>query len=281
LKHEYSENTGLNPTSNQGYELNPIISLILIICLIFLLIFFSHPVFGLLFLIFAFLLYGISGVSLNAMVKRARFLVVFSIFIFLIQFLFTPGQDILFTLIPESSPIFPGALPISTNGILVGLSMTLRFLVIVFASFWFISITNPNKLAYTLMQLGLPYRYGFMIVTSLRFLPQFEVDSNIVRKAQLARGIKLDKGGIKNIYNHVKFTLRPLIITALQKADIVARSMEGRGFGYKNTRTYVDMTPITKRDVMITLTIISITSLLILTISIFYSQSELIEFLIS
>ena len=270
-----------NNRPTPGYDLNPIISLILIICLIFLLIFFSHPVFGFLLLIFVFLLYGISGVSLNVMFKRARFLVVFGIFIFLIQFLFTPGQDVFFTLIPKSSPIFSGALPITTNGIILGLSMTLRFLVIVFASFWFISITNPNKLAYTLMQLGLPYRYGFMIVTSLRFIPQFELDSNTVRQAQLARGIKLDKGGLKGIYNHVKYTLRPLIITALQRADTVARSMEGRGFGYKNTRTYVDEVKITKNDIMMTVLILSITSILILSINIFFTQTDLIEFLIS
>ncbi len=268
-------------TSSPMHNLNPLTNLILIVSIIVLLIFLTHPVFGFLLLIFVVLLYGISGIGLGTMMKKARFLIYFSLFIFLIQFLFTPGDQILFTIIPASSPIFPGALPVTEMGIILGLSMTFRFLVIVSASFWFISITDPNKLAYSLMQLGLPYRYGFMLVTSLRFLPQFEIESNTVRNAQLARGIKVDKTGLRGIYNHIRFTLRPLIITALQKADTVSRAMEGRGFGYYKKRNFIDKSTFNTNDVIYIIMIISITVSLIFFTTIIFDQSEIIEILIS
>jgi energy-coupling factor transport system permease protein len=159
--------------------------------------------------------------------------------------------------------------------------MTLRFLVIVLSSFWFISVTDPNTLAGALMQFGLPYRYGFMLVTSLRFLPQFEVESNTVHNAQLTRGIKLKKSGLRNIYDHVKFTLRPLIISALQKADTLSRSMEGRGFGLYKTRTFIDQSKFSKKDLIITSLIVASTILLIILLNLINDQIELVKFLIS
>jgi energy-coupling factor transport system permease protein len=212
--------------------------------------------------------------------KRARFLLYFGIFIFLIQLLFTPGDKVLLNIIPESAPLYPGSLSLTYEGLTLGLSMTMRFLVIVLSSFWFISVTDPNKLASALMQFGLPYRYGFMLVTSLRFLPQFEIESNTVHNAQLTRGIKIRKNGLRNIYNHVKFTMRPLIISALQKADTLSRSMEGRGFGLYKTRTFIDQTKFSKKDLLITCLIVFTTILLIIIFNIVYDLTEFVKLLI-
>jgi energy-coupling factor transport system permease protein len=233
-------------------------------------LFFPEPIFGLILLNTVIILYVISRVKLDIILKRAKFLLYFGIFIFLIQLLFTSGDIVIIHLIPLTSPVFPGALTVTTAGVSLGLSMTLRFLVIVLSSFWFISITDPNRLASSLMQVGLPYRYGFMLVTALRFLPQFEIESNTVRNAQLTRGIRLQKHGIKNIYNHVKFTLRPLIFSALQKAETLARSMEGRGFGLYKTRTFVDKAELTKGDLMAISIILSTTISLVILLTFFY-----------
>jgi energy-coupling factor transport system permease protein len=214
-------------------------------------------------------------------VKRARFLVIFGFFVFLIQALFTPGDVVLLKPIPDTSPILPGIISITMEGVILGLEMTLRFLVIVLASFWFVAITDPNKFAYSLMQLGLPYRYGFMLVTSLRLLPQFEIESNTVHNAQLARGIKLEKHGFRGLYNHVRYTLRPLIISALQRAEVMARSMEGRGFGLYKSRTFVDHARITKKDIAIASACILITLFIIISMMLVANQNEVVEFLLS
>ncbi len=263
------------------HRLNPITNLVFLICLVILLLVFPNILFSLLLLILIFTLYGVAGININIILKKGRFLIYFSVIIFLIQLLFTPGEDVIFTVIPNSSPVLPGLLPITTNGLILGTSMTLRFLVIVLASFLFVAITDPNQLAYSLMQIGLPYRYGFMLVTSLRFLPQFEIESNIVRKAQLSRGIKLEKQGVKGIYNHIKFTLRPLIISALQKAEIVARSMEGRGFGIYKKRSFINKKRITRTDMVITTIIITVTIFLIITFTFVFNQNDLSKLLVS
>ncbi|MGI6708007.1 MAG: hypothetical protein ACOX33_02585 [Dethiobacteria bacterium] len=41
-----------------------------------------------------------------------------------------------------------------------GLLLVFRFLNIIGSSYLFVATTDPNRLAYALMQAGLPYRYG-------------------------------------------------------------------------------------------------------------------------
>ena len=222
-----------------------------------------------------------AGLKSALIIKKARFLIYFGIVIFLIQVLFNSQGDVLFTLIPTSSPIFPGAIPITTTGIVSGLSMMLRFLGIVLASLLFVAVTDPNQLAFSLMHLGLPYRYGFMLVTALRFLPIFELEANTVRKAQLSRGIRLEGKGPKGIYQHVKYTLRPLIVGALQKAENIARSMEGRGFGVYKKRVFIDDTSIRKTDQLIAIGMILITVILVSLFTLYLNQSTLAESIFS
>ncbi len=64
-----------------------------------------------------------------------------------------------------------------------------RFLDVVLLSYLFVLTTEPNLLAYGLMQVGLPYRFGFALVTALRLVPVFEKEGETVYRAQLARGI--------------------------------------------------------------------------------------------
>ena len=280
-KTNYLNNSTYNQGNSPFHRLNPITNLIILICIVILIFYFSHPIFSLLLLIIVLLMYGIAGINITVIAKKARFLIFFCIFIFLIQLIFTADGNIIFTIVPNTSPILPGFLPITDHGVHLALSMTFRFLVIVFISLFFIAITDPNMFAYSLMKLGLPYRYGFMLITALNFLPQFEIEANIVRKAQLSRGIKIEAGGLKGIYNHIKFTLRPLIISALQKADSIARSMEGRGFGLYKKRTFVDKNRVTTQDKIIGPVIIGITICLLLLFIFYIDQHELANTLTS
>ena len=227
------------------------------------------------------IMYVIAGLKSSLIIKKARFIIYFSIFIFFIQALSSSQGIVLFTLIPASSPIFPSAIPITSSGILLGLSMMLRFLGIVLSSLLFVSVTDPNKLANSLIRIGLPYRYGFMIVTSLRFIPLFELEANTVRKAQLSRGIKLKTRGLTGIYDHIKYTLRPLIVTAIQKAETLSRSMEGRGFGVYKKRTFINQTPITTKDKAIGIGAIIVTIIILISFTIYYNQYELADYLVS
>ncbi|HLV45057.1 MAG TPA: energy-coupling factor transporter transmembrane component T, partial [Aggregatilineales bacterium] len=67
-----------------------------------------------------------------------------------------------------------GPVDVTTGGLEAGVYVASRFLSVVLLSYLFVFTTSPNDLAYGLMQVGLPYRFGFTLVTALRLVPVFE-----------------------------------------------------------------------------------------------------------
>ncbi len=149
------------------------------------------------------------------------------------------------TVIESGIPI----LAITSGGLNTGLRFTGRFLSIVFMSYIFILTTNPSQLAYALIKIGLPYRYGFMLVTALRLAPILENDAQTVYRAQLVRGVQYDQGNLKKIFLLIQQFMTPLIISALRRADKLVFSMEGRGFGRYSVRNFRDQTTPTFLDI--------------------------------
>ncbi len=126
--------------------------------------------------------------------------------------------------------------------------MMLRFINIIASSYLFVSTTDPNKLVYALMQAGLPYRHGFMLITSLRFIPIFTQELAVIRNAQMAKGIDLEGVSLKKMLRAVKYLLTPLVICALNKVDYLAISMESRAFGLYKGRSYLSEQAVDRKE---------------------------------
>jgi len=182
--------------------------------------------------------FGVAGVSLKLSSRRIRFLVIFSLFMLVIQLLVTINGEILFFIIPQYGDIGP-ALPVTDYGLERGLILALRFLIIVFSSMLFISITDPTLFAHSLTRLQIPYRYAFGLVLALRFLPIFDAETDLVRMSQRSRGITMEVGSPSKLLRSLRFTFFPLLVSALSRIDTLANSMDTRGFGYRKTRTYL------------------------------------------
>lgn len=156
-------------------------------------------------------------------------------------------------------------LTITSGGLLTGLRFGGRFLSVVFMSYIFILTTDPSDLAYALMKLGLPYRYGFMLVTALRLAPVMEEEGQTIYRAQLVRGVRYDRGNLRKLVLIIQQFMTPLLISALRRADKLVFSMEGRGFGKQPMRTFRNRPCPTYLDLLISIILtFFFTSLIIL-----------------
>ena len=144
-------------------------------------------------------------------------------------------------------------LQITTGGVMMGLQYSGRFLTIVVISYIFILTTDPSDLAYALMRFGLPYRYGFMLVTALRLAPILEDEGRIIYQAQLTRGIRYDRDNLRKIPLLIQQFFTPLLINALRRADKLVFSMEGRGFGKQSGRTFRKRPSLSHLDIFVSL----------------------------
>lgn len=193
----------------------------------------------------AFLVIGAiaSRAGLGRFQRRLKMLVFFSVTVLVIQaFFYKQGTPIPLVYLGHTQVV------IWSQGLVRGVGLVLRFLNVILASMLFIVTTDPNHLAYALMQAGLPYRYGFMLVVALRFIPIFGYEMIQVRNAQLSKGIDVGSAGLRNLPRYVKYTVMPLVISALEKVDNLTISMEGRAFGLHRDRTYRVSFALTPRD---------------------------------
>lgn len=119
------------------------------------------------------------------------------------------------------------------------------------SSYLFVATTDPYQLGYAFMQAGLPYGYGFMFITALRFIPVFYQDLAQVKNAQLAKGIQLEGVSPKTMVKSIEYLLVPLAISSHSKIDTLTVSMDGRAFVLYEKRTYRVSQNLSRRDKMI------------------------------
>ena len=220
------------------HRCNPLLKLFALISITIGIIIYPSWRFGVILLLITLIFFIIAQIPLKITKGRIRYLIIFSIFLLLLQVLATPNGTILTFLIPQLGNFGP-YFPVTDFGVERGLNLAIRFLVIVFSSLLFISITNPTLLAHSLTRLGIPYKYSFALVIALRFLPLFDNEMNTVRMAQQSRGLSVEVGGLSKILRTTRYTFFPLLVSALSRVDTLSLSMDGRGFGYAKDRTYL------------------------------------------
>lgn len=173
------------------------------------------------------LLAGWSGVPVGSFLRSLRFVLVFAVVLFIAQALS----------IREGIPLIDGFVRITDVGILSGAGMALRFLVILSSSFLFVHVTDPDRLAGMLIRCGIPYRYGYLLILSLRFVPFFQRELRVVREAQRVRGLRPSVRSLRGIRRAIRYTFVPVLVSGLMRVDSIALSMKGRCFGLHRRRT--------------------------------------------
>lgn len=231
------------PGSSWLHRLHPLVKLSWLASFSLSLFVISTPLWTLAVLSLTVLAFPCAGLSLRRDIRGIRFLTIMSLLLFTLQALFNHAGPTLFVV-----SLGPLSRSFTLGGVTVGIYVGGRFLDLILMSYLFVLTTEPATLAYALMQIHLPYRYGFALVTALRLAPIFEVEGNTVYQAQLVRGVKYDIRSPRRFLTVARQLLLPLLVSALTKVDALAVSMEGRCFGKYTSRTYRRRGAFTRRD---------------------------------
>ena len=195
--------------------------------------------------------------------KKLRFIITFSLLVLIVNMLFVKSGEVLLSFRSLQVMEMEFVLSVTSGGLFNGLEIALRFLCIILSSMLFVVTTQPSRFAYSLMRSGIPYRYGFALVIALRFVPLFDMEATTVQRAQKARGLEIDRRGIKQLWQLARYTMVPLLASALSRVDALSRSMDSRGFGISRRRTFLRDTPARPTDWAVSLAFIVFTVILI------------------
>lgn len=226
------------------HQLHPLVKLAWLLVLGVSAFIYSSPAYILALLAAVLIAMILAGINPWRNVRGSGLLLWTGLFLFGLQALFHRGGRELINLWPSGR----AGWPVTAEGVSRGVVIGARFLVIVLSSQLFVLVTDPSALAYALMRVGLPYRYGFALVTALRLVPVFEEEANIVYQAQLTRGVRYDAHALRRLYELLRQFMLPMLVSALRKVDALAISMEGRHFGRYPTRTFLRQPRLGRED---------------------------------
>jgi energy-coupling factor transport system permease protein len=111
------------------------------------------------------------------------------------------------------------------------LLLSVRLINLLTVSFVFFHAITPEEMGGSLRKMGVPFEFGFILTTSMRYVPLIGKKIRHIFDAQRSRGIDL-RPRIKNIGNFTAL-LMPLLIQSFVLSEELALAMESRGFGRK------------------------------------------------
>lgn len=134
--------------------------------------------------------------------------------------------------------------------------MTVAFILL------FATTRLPSLTAALVSQVKIPYEYAFMFTSALRFVPDFLVESQAVREAQLCRGYVPSRNPLKRLLSYAAL-VEPMVLRAITRSETMAMSLELRGFGGAK-RTVTQQIALSGKDYLSLSLLVAITAGIVL-----------------
>jgi len=188
----------------------------------------SLPGYGIMAALTAILV-ALSGLKLKAACAPVKQVLPFFAVIFLMNALFNDQGQALW-----SWWIFN----LSSAGMAAGAKVVLKLILLMILFNILMSTTAPMKITAALVSLLRPLGYiripvsdlALMISVALQFIPTLMEETEMIRKAQTARGARFESPRLKEKAESIMPLVIPIFISAFKRADELALAMEARGY---------------------------------------------------
>ena len=115
----------------------------------------------------------------------------------------------------------------------------------------FICTTNPSEFAASLNRIGVSYKISYAVALALRYIPDIQREYRDISLAQQARGTEMSKkASLVNRLKAASTILIPLILSSLDRIEVISNAMELRGFGKTGKRTWYSGRKFSKSDIL-------------------------------
>ena len=131
------------------------------------------------------------------------------------------------------------------------LNVILKYLATIPVVIIFVSTTDPSEFASSLNRIGVSYKIAYSVSLALRYIPDIQREYHDISIAQQARGLEMASRK-QNVFKRMKNAaamLFPLIISSMNRIEVVANAMELRGFGKGKKRTWYSARPFSFADI--------------------------------
>ncbi|KXH77088.1 MAG: hypothetical protein AM326_05840 [Candidatus Thorarchaeota archaeon SMTZ-45] len=144
--------------------------------------------------------------------------------------------------------IFNTLLSTQPNPFSHSIALTLRLVALMTSFSVFFLTVHPDELSQALIQMRVRFEFAFAMSMAMRYVPTLGQEAYAIMDAQKARGVELDKGNLLKRIRNIVPIIVPLIIVSIRRALSIAESMESRGFGFSENRTYMTVLKFRRRE---------------------------------
>lgn len=154
-------------------------------------------------------------------------------------YLFSPGhgaqlygsRTVLLTL--------PGRYSLTAEQLFYHLNVVLKNACTIPIVLLFVCTTNPSEFAASLNRIGVSYRISYAVALTLRYIPDIQREYHDISLAQQARGVEMSKkASLIHRLKAASTILIPLVLSSLDRIEVISNAMELRGFGKGKKRTW-------------------------------------------
>jgi energy-coupling factor transport system permease protein len=203
----------------------------------------------LILMVIALLAFAAYGKLLFESLNQLKLILVMSVVFILITIITMPNGETLGYIIPQGVPVIGGLIPVTVGGLMIGVVLTLRFMILIFAFQLFLISTQPRDIVHAMEKIRLPIDYILMFIIALRFIPTLQIEGQRIHEAQLARGFNPGTGFLGKIRS-VSPIVIPLVSNALLRSNVLGLTIDMRGYRI-GKRTHVRERVFEKRDYVV------------------------------
>ena len=200
--------------------------------------------------VISFGLFAVSKIKLRDVSFMLGFTAVFMVLNNVLVFAFSPQHGV--TLYGTRHALFSlgGNYVVTKEQLFYHLNLVLKYLASIPIVLLFVCTTNPSEFAASLNRIGVKYTVAYSVALALRYIPDIQREYHEISQAQQARGVEMSKK--QTLVKRLKSAgaiLIPLILSSMDRIEVISNAMELRGFGKHKKRTWYMGRPFRGADI--------------------------------
>ncbi len=169
-----------------------------------------------------------------------NFTIVFMIVNNIMVFIFSPQHGVTIYGTKHILLDLPGRWDVTLEQLLYQLNIVLKYICSIPIVLLFVSTTNPSEFAASLNKIGVNYKIAYSVSLALRYIPDIQREYTDISLSMQARGLEMSAkrlGLIKRLKMAATLII-PLIISSINRIEVISNAMELRGFGKNKKRSW-------------------------------------------
>ena len=201
--------------------------------------------------VISIVLFIVSKIRLRDVRFMLGFTLVFMVLNNVLVFLFAPQHGV--SLYGTKHVLFSlgGNYVVTKEQLFYHLNLVLKYLATIPIVLLFGCTTQPSEFAASLNRIGVSYSIAYSVSLALRYIPDIQREFHEISQAQQARGIEMSKK--QSLVKRLKSAgaiLIPLILSSMDRIEVISNAMLLRGFGKNKKRTWYMGRPFRKWDIL-------------------------------